>query len=63
MAQSNSTDSTQSIADSLKPKFKTEAYLSRWVLDGNFLIGALTQQLAMHNTAPNYENGVNMNTW
>jgi outer membrane protein OmpA-like peptidoglycan-associated protein len=36
--------------------------LSRWVIDVNLLGGAFNQKMDMANTAPNYLNGVNINT-
>lgn len=38
-----------------------DGHLPRWVVDVNVLGGALTQKLAMENSAGNYLNGVNVN--
>ena len=42
--------------------YSTDKDLSPWVLDVNLLGGAFNQKMDMANTAPNYLNGVNINT-
>ncbi len=42
--------------------FTPDKGLSRWVLDVNMLGGAYNQKMDMANTAPNYLNGININT-
>jgi outer membrane protein OmpA-like peptidoglycan-associated protein len=55
--------STQAKLDSLnKHNYKKEAYLSRWVIDVNLLVGVLTQDIRKTNTDPNYANGIDLNT-
>jgi hypothetical protein len=52
----------QEMPDSLKPPYKKDPYLSRFVIDVNFLGGALYQDLKMATTYPNYRNQIEAHT-
>ncbi len=57
VADNNMVNSKPDI-DSLKPKWKADSFLSRFVLDLNFLGGILTQDVKTANTNPGYSNNI-----
>lgn len=67
-AQAQTTDnniadnSKPELPDSLKPAYKKDPMLSRWVIDANAMGGILTQDLKTANTATNYTNAIDPQT-
>jgi len=50
------------MAQGNSPHYLTDSLLSRWVIDADLLGGLATQNFTTANSAPNYLNGLNMNT-
>jgi len=50
------------MAQDQRRQYAADSSLSRWVIDVNFLGGGFTQNFTAANTAPNYLNGLNINT-